>query len=828
MATQRIAWSSSGSPYVSFYLDADVVETQPAPAGAGYGRWRIRYYLRMSKGSSSFYGGSGVQAGRGNGVEFGRHSGDPFLPSGTTSWNDGPWDVWVNANSSGYWSGSSTTYPLEMHLVYGSVAQVAYGSISLARLSTVPGAPPAPKFVSATGSSIDFTISGPSYNGGLPILDYEMQVSTSSSFSTITKTWSSPSSAQTVDGLNPGTTYYVRYRARNAAGKGGWSPTTSMSTLFLPGAPPAAAFSSATARSINFTISPPSSTGGNPILDYEIQVGTSATFSTLVKSWTSTSLSHSVGNLNPSTSYSVRYRARTKVGKGGWSPTATMSTQALTPPTISILTTPSGTGATATMTPTGSTIPDRYDVQYEYLSPAPIPSPAVVNTSTTSSSVTVSGMKPGATYRWRARSASGSFLSAYSAWQTQTQPAPVVSAGDYFDGSTAPADDQTFSWKGTANNSISEANGVGVSGWAAPLGVGTGSTIRLQRVRGGRDGTYAARMLVLADAVAAGLYIGMDFTSTANSAAVAENVVYFGSMFVRPSRPQAMQVEIVWKNSSGVEVTRDVGPSVLVSDMVGWTRLVVEATAPLGAVAATVRARDAETEGWTPWLSGEWLDADSVMVTQGELYPYFDGSTPDSGVHAYAWTGGVNASASVRTDIDTSTSAEDLLIDPDCPPVPAAPLPPVIASSCIEEVGIWRRYWVSVPATEVATWKKVVPTIELRTGLFDARQVRIRAYSNPFGYTPDNLDLTDWCSEQIVSFIPSGTLFTLDGIMERAWAEVQGRAAVAADHLLYGTGGVPATWPELSCGIGYTFSLDVPLDAPESNLDISMSLTARE
>ena len=113
MATERIRWSSSGSPYVTFYLDADVVETQPAPAGAGYGRWRIRMYLRMTKGSSSNYGGAGTQYGLVNGAVLAAHSANPFLPSGITSWNQGPYDYWVNANSSGYWSGSSTTYPLQ-------------------------------------------------------------------------------------------------------------------------------------------------------------------------------------------------------------------------------------------------------------------------------------------------------------------------------------------------------------------------------------------------------------------------------------------------------------------------------------------------------------------------------------------------------------------------------------------------------------------------------------------------------------------------------------------------------------------------------------------
>ena len=48
---------------------------------------------------------------------------------------------------------------------------------------------------------------------------------------------------------------------------------------------------------------------------------------------------------------------------------------------------------------------------------------------------------------------------------------------------------------------------------------------------------------------------------------------------------------------------------------------------------------------------------------------------------------------------------------------------------------------------------------------------------------------------------------------QRTWAEVDGGDAAPADKLVYGTGGIPATWPVLSCGVGYLLSFDAPLEA---------------
>src|SRR5690606_27759490 len=184
-----------------------------------------------------------------------------------------------------------------------------------------------------------------------------------------------------------------------------------------------------------------------------------------------------------------------------------------------------------------------------------------------------------------------------------------------------------------------------------------------------------------------------------------------------------------------------------------WNRLAATFTAPADAVSlipvAYMLPPATPEEEALPWVAGDVILYDAMMVTMGGEYAYFDGSFADDGSFSYAWTGTPNRSTSIRED--NVVSPVDPLVDPDCAPIPSAPLPPVIDSDCIEEVGIWRRYWVTIPASEIASWQEMIPTVRLTTGLYPARQVRLRVYPNPFSYTPDQLGSAEWCSEQIIS-----------------------------------------------------------------------------
>jgi len=734
--TDRIS-SFQSSPATTFYLEGDVVETQASYGD--HGRWRVRLYLRAMNGpggsTGSFYGGSGYQDGRINGGIVITHGPvAPFLPSGyangATRWRDGPVDWWVNANSNGYWSGSSTSLPLQMGLDYGSIETVVAGSMPLPRIARAPGAPGTPTVSNLTPTSAKFTWSAAA-RGNSNITDYGVYVSTDPSFgSHVFAQWIGTGLNYTIptSTLNPGTTYYVRVRARNGDGTGGYSGVRSFTTLSSDG------------------------------------------------------------------------------------------------PSMVISPSPAGSSALIALSPPGGiTGVDKYTVHWEYLTPPPVPSPGSWSQDTTGTSVLINGLIPGATYRWTATATIGGYTTPASGAQDVPQPQPSTGAGDYFDGSTPAKTDVTYAWTGTTNNSTSTMSGLAVEGWEFEVAGATGGGV-LTRVTGGLFGLYSAQATITQDLDTTTPAFRVRGTPEAPYFTEVEpNTTYYGSIYVNPSRQSRFAAEIIWFDEDDSIIDRTEGQGAVAGQGI-WTRLIVGGVAPAGAVHATVGVCDQNGTGWAQIISGDVILVDGAMISLGELFSYFDGATPDTLEFTYEWTGTANASTSTRTALDVQT---DPLADPDCPPIPAAPRPPFVPSDCIADVGVWRRYWVYIPASEVPDWLTVIPTLEIQTGVSAERQVRIRMYANPFDRDNTEIDTTDFCSEQIISYIPPNTVLTLDGVTERVWAEVQGGAPISGDHLLYGSNGTPATWPHLSCGISYWASFDVPNEAPAGNLTIRAYLTQR-
>lgn len=168
------------------------------------------------------------------------------------------------------------------------------------------------------------------------------------------------------------------------------------------------------------------------------------------------------------------------------------------------------------------------------------------------------------------------------------------------------------------------------------------------------------------------------------------------------------------------------------------------------------------------------------------------------------------------------------LVDPDCGPIPVAPRPPAIPELCVDDLTEWRRYYLDLPAEHIALWAATVPTISLTSKAEEVRQVRIRFHPNPFGYEKETVDPLSYCGEFILSYLPAQTVLTVNGMNERAFAAVSGAPFVPADHLLYGTGGTPMEWPELTCGISYVMTIDVPETDDLDNLELELTVNRRE
>lgn len=532
--------------------------------------------------------------------------------------------------------------------------------------------------------------------------------------------------------------------------------------------------------------------------------------------------------LTPGTTYLFQVQAHNRDGWGAWSPTASVQTIVSTPPGIVISPSPSGRSATLTMTsPGGVSGVNRYDIEQRLGSAG-----AVTKYSTTTNTYTVDGLTPGATYEWRVSALVGTYQSPWSAWTPQQQPNPSTSPGDYFDGSTAATPDQTYAWTGTANASTSQALGKGVEGWlafgAAGAAGATGAVARVSdpRVPGGQS--FGARVTFFSDAMTPGFVAGTVATAT-QGADVTEAATYTGSIYVKPSRPQLLAARIQWTKMDGTTgISASNGTPVLAPAGV-WTRLVVTDVAPPLSEWAGVRAIDVTGAGWSFWKGGETLVLDGAMLSLGAYATdYFDGSFAATSTYAYEWVDPDKPNASPSTRTKSEEDPADLLLDPSCPPVPSAPRPPTVLDSCITETGVWRRYFAEIGGQEVPDWSSVLPTFTLKTKGVAEQQVRIRVYPNPFGYSVDQVDTSNWCSEQIISYMPANSTFTLDAEIQRVFADVAGgHGSLSADHLLYGSGGTPASWPELSCGTTYLVSFDTALEAPAGNLGYEITLTRK-
>lgn len=619
----------------------------------------------------------------------------------------------------------------------------------------------------------------------------------------------------------------------------------------VPGSPPAVTIASATPTSLNYTGKSPSSDGSSPLERSQHQItlqgtGWDSPLQSKYYPYPSGVPQFTFTGLSAVKTYAIRMRYENATGWGGWSPTVYGTTLPNSAPGVVVSPSASGTSASVALSPPGGvTGVDFYTLERRVKTPVG----AVVTTKVTSSPVLVSGLTPGETYEWRATATFGSYTSPVSDWTTKKQPNPNTNAGDYFDGNSTSPDNPNldFSWVGTVNLSQSIATMPAPAGWltfAAGAGAsgGTGVVAQIEDAaelpgtgtgaeKNKRAGVHAARIQFNSDATAAGFIAGLS-SAAVGRATIAAQVTYIGSIYVYiPGRQQRLQVEIGWYNNAGTSLSTSAAPAQLVPGG-QWVRLSVTADSPENAVYAAVRVRDVTGDGWATWKGGDTFILDAAMLAVGSATPYFDGSFVDDGMYAYNWGTTANASESVRTMF--AVVPPDPLADPLCPPIPAPPRPPVILDDCIADPPSWRRYFYKIPAAEVSDWLTELPTLIINSGnggnALDpqgAKQIRIRIYPNPFNYPTDQLDLENFCSEQIISYMPPFTTLTLDGPLRRVFAEVQGSASRPADHLLYGTGGTPPTWPELTCGIQYMISIDEPLPTPPGNVSMRVLLTRR-
>jgi hypothetical protein len=290
--------------------------------------------------------------------------------------------------------------------------------------TTIVAAPSAPTLSSpsngATGVSITPTLS---WNASSGATSYQLQVSTSSSFSTtVVNQTGITTTSYAVSGLANNTTYYWRVNATNAGGTSAWSSSRSFTTIVAaPSAPTLSSPSNgATGVSITPTLSWNASSGAT---SYQLQVSTSSSFSTTVVNQTGiTTTSYAVSGLANNTTYYWRVNATNAGGTSAWSSSRSFTT-IVAAPSAPTLSSPSNGATGVSITPTLSWNASSGATSYQLqVSTSSSFSTTVVNqTGITTTSYAVSGLANNTTYYWRVNATNAGGTSAYStAWSFTT------------------------------------------------------------------------------------------------------------------------------------------------------------------------------------------------------------------------------------------------------------------------------------------------------------------------------------------------------------------------------------------------------------------------
>ncbi|QNJ55963.1 minor tail protein [Microbacterium phage Rasputia] len=637
--------------------------------------------------------------------------------------------------------------------------------------------------------------------------------------STISST-DSATSPIVYNGLEPD----FRYEWRASAWYGSYQTPWS-GWLSTPGAPTTPSVTELTPTSLKLSWSLSTSNGGRTPTAVRLRRSTDPSFETYTETvLAATATTATVTGLTASTTYYWRVVQTNAVGNSPPSGIRTQTTLPSTPPGLTVTAAVAGTTSSAVMTPPGGVSGvTKYTMQRRVVG-----SSSITTLESTTSPIASTGLQPGTRYEYRASAWFGSYQSPWTSWIALTQPNPNTDPGAYFDGNTPNSTSVTYTWTGTANNSTTVATAVTPTGWAVfeRAAASCGGTGAVFRAVGGASGGTSARAVFFTDATNAGLQFGTSDQDANARAVVGEDAPYVGSIHVMLSKAQRLRAVIRWMTAGGTYISASTGDAVVVQPGV-WTRLSTGVrVSPIGARRASVVVQDVTGTGHSLWLGGDWVQADAAMLTLQTLFPYFDGDDwRDNSQYDYSWVGTPHASESTRSP--AVQRYVDPLADPNCPPPPQPPAAPTIQDDCIVPVGTWRRYWAQIPATEISDHLQMIPTIYVETASAAAQQVRVRIYENPNQVTPEDFDDSSWMSEQIVSFLPARTRLTLEGVDRRAYASVNGAPDIAADKLLYGTDGAPASWAMLGCGVAYLLSFDVPLDAPTGNVSVEIDLTRK-
>jgi titin len=337
---------------------------------------------------------------------------------------------------------------------------VGTGSFSVSSSEVVPfSVPGQPTSLSGTAGINQVALSwlAPASNGGAVIADYVVEYSTNSGTTWVTFVDAvSASESATVTGLINGTGYIFRVTAKNTAGNGTASSTTSaIVPRTMPSAAQSVAGTSGNAQA-RLTWSAPVTTGGSAVLDYEIQYSSNGTTWTTFSDSVSTSTSVTVTGLTNGTAYTFRVAAINGAGLGTFSTASSSVTPFTTSgtPTSVVPTRGDGQVSLSWTAPTsngGSGI-IQYRVQFaaegsdDYSTWS-----SAISTLSASTTYVVTGLTNGTSYKFRVVAVNAAGNGAYSSASSAVTPFTASGAPTSL-ATTSGVSQVVLSWTAPASN----------------------------------------------------------------------------------------------------------------------------------------------------------------------------------------------------------------------------------------------------------------------------------------------------------------------------------------------------------------------------------------
>ena len=204
--------------------------------------------------------------------------------------------------------------------------------LALANPRTTASAPTGTATV-AGNATVALSWSPPLTNGGSAVTGYEVAYRPGTGGEWMILDVAADATTTVVDGLTNGVGYVLRVRAVTDVGDGDWSATTSAIPVTVPSAPPGIAVAAGD-TTVTVSWSTPTSDGGSPIVDYQLESSSDAgTTWVAVTDDASTANSAAITGLVNDTAYVFRVRAVSDVGTSNWSPTSAAVTPAAAAPT---------------------------------------------------------------------------------------------------------------------------------------------------------------------------------------------------------------------------------------------------------------------------------------------------------------------------------------------------------------------------------------------------------------------------------------------------------------------------------------------------------------